>query len=68
MKKNMGSADRAIRGVLAVVFGVVIFSGSVTGILAVVLGVFAAAFVLTGATGFCPLYAPFGFSTLKKTG
>jgi len=32
-----------------------------------VLGIFAVVFLLTSFVGFCPLYAPFKLSTLKKS-
>lgn len=66
MKKNMGTADRVIRVILAVVVGILYAAGQITGTAAVILGVLAVIFLLTGAVGFCPLYAPFGISTLKE--
>jgi hypothetical protein len=67
MKKNMGVVDRVIRAVVAVAIGVLYFAGSITGTAAIVFGVFAIIMLLTSATGVCPLYGPFGISTLKKT-
>ena len=66
MKKNMGTADRAIRVIIAVIFGVLILTKAVSGVLAGVLGVLAVIFVLTSIVAFCPLYVPFGISTMKK--
>jgi len=66
MKKNMGSIDKGIRILLAVIVGVLIFTNTITGILAIILGIFAVVFLLTSFVGFCPLYAPFRLSTLKK--
>jgi len=66
MKANMGSVDRIIRIVLAVVMGVLYFQGIVTGTLGIVLVVAAVIFALTSLVSFCPLYAPFGLSTKKK--
>ena len=66
MKKNMGTTDRAIRTVAAVVIGLLYFTGVISGTLAVVLSIVAVAFLLTSTVGFCPLYAPFGISTKKK--
>jgi hypothetical protein len=66
MKKNVGSADRAVRIILAVVCAALIFSGAVEGTLAVHLGILAAVLVLTSLTSFCPLYALFGISTQKR--
>ncbi len=66
MKKNMGTTDRVVRTVIAVVIGLFYFTGTISGTLAVVLSIVAIAFLLTSAIGFCPLYAPFGISTKKK--
>ncbi|HRH68156.1 MAG TPA: DUF2892 domain-containing protein [Flavobacteriales bacterium] len=63
MKANMGSADRTIRVLLAVVFAVLYFTGTVTGTFGIVLLVLGAVFLLTSVISFCPLYAPFGIST-----
>ncbi len=65
MKKNMGSADRAIRLVIAAIIAVLFFSGAITGTVATVLAIIGLVFVLTSLMGFCPLYALFGMSTCK---
>lgn len=65
MKRNMSNLDRIIRTVLAAVFAILVFSGVVTGVLATVLLVLGGVFLLTAIVGFCPLYAPFKFSTYK---
>ena len=66
MKKNMGTTDRTIRIVLAVLFAVLYFTGVVKGILGIVLLVLAVIFVLTSFISFCPLYVPFGWKTTGK--
>lgn len=66
MKKNMGSIDRIVRTILAIVFIVLYFTGTVTGVLGIILLVLAAIFLITSAISFCPLYTLFKFSTLKK--
>ncbi|MDH3252605.1 MAG: DUF2892 domain-containing protein [Ignavibacteria bacterium] len=68
MKKNMGTADRAIRTVAAIVLGLFILNGTITGVLAWILGAFAVIFLLTSFVSFCPLYAPFKITTSKKAG
>jgi hypothetical protein len=68
MNKNMGSADRLIRTLLAIVIGVLVLTGEVTGTLAIILGIVAVAFLATSTISFCPFYAPFKISTMKKTG
>lgn len=67
MKSNMGSKDRLIRILAAVVVAALYFTDQITGTAALVLGLLAIVFVLTSALGFCPLYAPFKFSTKKRT-
>ncbi|WP_339792379.1 DUF2892 domain-containing protein [uncultured Imperialibacter sp.] len=59
MKANMGSIDKAIRIVLALVIGALYYFGQLLLILAGV-------FILTSFIGVCPLYLPFGLSTKKK--
>ncbi len=66
MKANMGSADRIIRIILAVVMGVLYFMNIVTGVLGIVLVVAAVIFAATSLISFCPLYSIFGLSTKSK--
>lgn len=63
MKKNMGTADRIIRLIIATFIGVLYFKGTISGALGIVLLVLAGIFVLTSLVSFCPLYAPFGIKT-----
>ena len=67
MTKNMGSFDRILRTLLAVVVGVLYFGGQISGTTALILGIFAVVFLLTSFVGSCPLYMPFGLSTRKKS-
>lgn len=66
MKQNLGSVDRLIRTILAVVVAVLYFTDQITGTAAIVLGIIAAIFLLTSTVGFCPLYYPLKLSTKKK--
>jgi hypothetical protein len=66
MKKNMGTIDKVIRILVAVVFAVLFFTNVVTGTLGIILLVLAVVFVLTSLISFCPLYLPFGINTSKK--
>jgi hypothetical protein len=66
MKKNMGTADRIIRILIAAVLAYLYFSGTVTGTLGIVLIVVAAVFVLTSLVSFCPLYPLLGINTCEK--
>ena len=67
MIKNMGSTDKMIRVVVAVVLIILFATKVVTGTLGVVLLALAGIFLLTSLIGFCPLYYPFGISTCKKS-
>jgi hypothetical protein len=67
MKKNMGTIDRVIRTVIAVVIAVLYFTGQISGTVAIVLGIVAVAFLLTSLVGWCPIYNPFGISTRKES-
>ena len=66
MKKNMGTIDKVIRILVAVVFAVLFFTNVITGTLGIILLVLAVVFVLTSLVSFCPLYWPFGINTGKK--
>lgn len=66
MKANMGSLDKTVRIVIAVIIAALYFTGTISGTLGIVLSVLAAVFLLTSFISFCPLYAPFGISTCKK--
>ncbi len=66
MKKNMGSADRGIRILVAVAVIALYFGNLISGTTAIILMVFAGVFILTSFMSFCPLYLPFGISTRKK--
>lgn len=61
----MGTADKIVRILVAVVIAVLYFMEIISGTLAIVLGVLAAIFVLTSLVSFCPLYMPFGIKTCK---
>lgn len=61
----MGSTDKIIRFILATIFVILYFTGTVSGTVGIILLVLAGVFVLTSLVSFCPLYAPFGLSTCK---
>lgn len=67
MKKNMGIVDRVLRVLAAIVVIASYFMGFISGTLALVLLIFSGVFILTSVLSFCPLYLPFGLSTLKKS-
>jgi uncharacterized membrane protein len=66
MKKNMGSIDKIIRILAAVVIVILFLSDQITGVAAIVLLALSGIFILTSFMSFCPLYLPFGISTNKK--
>jgi hypothetical protein len=66
MKKNMGTTDKVIRILVAVVILVLFFTHVISGTLAVILLILAGVFVVTSLLGICPLYLPFGLSTREK--
>ncbi|MBS1575223.1 MAG: DUF2892 domain-containing protein [Bacteroidetes bacterium] len=66
MKKNMGSSDRVIRILIAVVIAGLYFSKLISGTAAIILFLVAGIFLLTSLLGSCPLYSVLGISTCKK--
>ncbi|MBK6837386.1 MAG: DUF2892 domain-containing protein [Bacteroidetes bacterium] len=66
MNKNMGTADRAIRVIIALVIAGLYAANVISGTLGIVLIVLAVVFVLTSFVSFCPLYTLFGLNTGKK--
>ena len=66
MKKNMGTVDKVIRILVALVLAGLYLANVVTGTLGIILLVVAVVFVLTSFISFCPLYVPFGINTGAK--
>nr|WP_321405661.1 DUF2892 domain-containing protein [uncultured Carboxylicivirga sp.] len=66
MKKNMGSADKIVRFIIAAVIAVLYLTNGITGTLGTVLLILAIVFLLTSLISFCPLYLPFGINTRPK--
>lgn len=65
MKQNLGTIDRVIRTVLALVVAILYFTDNLSGLAAIVLGIFAVVFLLTSMVGYCPLYTVLGIKTTK---
>ena len=63
MKKNMGNTDKLIRIIVAIVFSVLYFTGTVTGTVGMVLLVLGGVFLATSLISFCPLYTLLGINT-----
>jgi len=63
MKLNESNVDRIIRAVAGIVLLYLGFGGILAGGLAIVADVVGLVLLVTGAIGFCPLYAMIKFST-----
>ena len=66
MNKNVGTIDKVIRVLVAVVVLIHFFTHIISGTLAVILLILAGVLVVTSLWGLCPLYLLFGLSTTKK--
>ena len=66
MKKNMGTIDRVVRAILAIVLFGLYLTDTVTGNIGLALLIVGAVFLLTSFVSFCPLYVPFGLRTCAK--
>jgi len=66
MVKNMSTVDRTIRAIVAAIVVTLYMTKIITGTLGIILIVLAAVFLLTSLISFCPLYLPFGLSTVRK--
>lgn len=63
MKKNIGTTDKTIRIILAVV--ILYFTSTLSGTAAVILLIIAGVLIVTSLINFCPLYSIFNISTFK---
>lgn len=68
MKKNVGTADRIIRIIIAAIIAALYFTNIISGTVGLVLVVLAVVFLLTSLMGICPLYTIFGMSTCPVKG
>ena len=66
MKKNLGSADKIIRIVIAAIFALLYFTGTVPGIWGIGLLVLGGIFVITSLINWCPIYYTLGLSSNKS--
>jgi hypothetical protein len=66
MRFNMGITDRAIRVVIAAVL-IGVGLGVVRGPAGIAVAAVGAIPLLTGLSGFCPLYVPFGIDTRRRS-
>jgi hypothetical protein len=65
MKKNMGTADKVIRILLALTFVYLYANEYITGTLGLVLMLVTLFFNISSIVGYCPLYAVLGINTRK---
>lgn len=66
MKQNLGSTDKVVRIIMAILIAGLYFANIISGTVAIVLLIVAGIFIVTSFMSFCPLYYPFGISTKKK--
>lgn len=65
MKKNIGSADKIIRLLLAALFILLFIFNVVGGIFGYILLALAVILILTSLVNYCPIWAIFGIKTYK---
>lgn len=66
MKKNIGTLDKTIRVIIAIVIAILVYTDVISGTLGIVLSIVAIVFLLTSLVGVCPLYLLFGINTCKR--
>jgi hypothetical protein len=66
MKKNVGSADRVVRVVAALVLAFLLLNGTISGTIGTILAIVAILLIGTSAVSVCPIYSVLGLSTRKK--
>ena len=66
MKQNVGTTDKSIRVLMAIVIAILYFIDVISGTLAIILGIIGVALVITSLFSFCPAYAILKMSTAKK--
>ena len=63
MKRNMGTADRIVRLIIAALIVALFYTNVISGTLGMVLLILSGVFVLTSLVSFCPLYSIFRLNT-----
>lgn len=63
MKRNMSTADRSIRLIIAALLIILYLTNVLTGTLGIVFLVIAGILMLTSFVGYCPLYTLLGIHT-----
>lgn len=67
MKANLGSTDKIIRIIAAIIIAVLYYTGQISGTIGIVLLVAAVVLVLTSLINFCPIYRLFNISTKSES-
>ncbi len=62
----MGSFDRTLRIILAIVITLLIVFGQLKGLGAYIFGILAVMFLISALIGVCPLYYPFRINTARE--
>lgn len=65
MEKNMGSTDKGIRVLIAIVIALLYYFNVIEGTLAYILMGLAIVLLITSFINFCPLYTLIGVNTCK---
>lgn len=65
MKANLGSTDKMVRIIVAIVIAILFFTNVIAGVLGIILLILAGVFVITSLVSFCPIYAIVGLRTNK---
>ena len=66
MKTNESNLDRVIRVIVGIALLVLFFTNIISGTMGIVLAVIGGVLIITGAIGFCPLYAILKIRTNKS--
>ena len=66
MKSNIGTVEKSVRILAAVVIAALYSANVISGTVAIILLILAGIFIVTSFISFCPLYYPFKISTRKK--
>jgi hypothetical protein len=66
MIKNVSSADKVIRLLVAALMVVLVIAKVITGTWSVILIILAVVLVVTSLVSFCPIYTVLGINTNKK--
>ncbi len=63
MKTNVGTLDKTIRVIAAIIVAILVYSDVLNGVPAIILSVVAIFLVLTSMVSICPLYLALGINT-----